>query len=75
MAPPLFSTTIITYPRRPSLTLQDSWVAILSSLVVLACLTVTLDEPGLGLVRELGNKAGTLKPLLKTFILLLNKTV
>ena len=38
LAPPLISTTIITWPRRPSLTLADSWVAIFSSLVVLACL-------------------------------------
>ena len=42
--PPLISTTIMTEPRRPSLTLEDLWVAIFSSLLVLTCLTVTLDE-------------------------------
>ena len=74
-APSLISKTIMTESRRPSLTLADPWVAILSSLVVLACLTVTLDEPELE--SWFVNEVIRPKPrsLSCTFVLLLNSSV
>ena len=62
-------------PHRPSLTLADPWVAIFSSLVVLACLTVTLDEPELKswFVNEVIRPQP--RSLSWIFILLLNNSV
>ena len=75
LAPPLISKTIMTESRRPSLTLADPWVAIFSSLVVLACLTATLDEPELKswFVKEVIRPQP--RSLSWIFILLLNNSV
>ena len=45
ITPPLFSKLIITVPRPPSLLLEDPWVAILISSVILSCLHLHSSSP------------------------------